>query len=241
MEDKINLVEHLIQSYGLSLSQVVEHWVEQHKIGERIICKNIEPETVQLYDSVFSADDIRLRVSLFDYAFEGGKFSSDKDAYPNCQGVVGWINPDPNAREGDRVYVVLPEQVKLPYATVLGENVDVADELDGRENTKKLINNVIQSGDSAPAALYAFNYCNRGVKKGQAFLPASLQMEKIAVSGNAIRSALRQIGGTFKVPLWTSSMRDYGNATAKFIKSYGCCWEEISITSDLFVTCVISY
>ena len=173
-------------------------------------------ENVSVVNSEFSADDVRSQTKLFWYAFEGRKFSPDSKAYPNCQGVVGWINPDPNAPEGDRVYVVLPEQKKLAYSNRYVKTG--ADDLyDGRGNTKKLIEYGKKHGVKFPVVKYAYNYCKNGVKKGEAFGPAREQLKRICINCDCIREALRLIGGTFEGWLWSSS--DHNNNYAWVVYS----------------------
>ena len=211
MKRKIKLIEQVANWLGLSLQDFVEYWLEQHKVDKKRICKIVEPEKVQIYDSIFSADDIRSRTKLFWYAFEGEKFSRDPKAYPNCQGVVGWINPDPNAPEGERIYVVLPEQQKLPYASKLCY-VGAIDLYNCRGNTLKLIEYGKKHNVKFPAAEFAFNYCNNGVKQGEAFLPARDQLSLVVENCVGVRRALKLIRGTFEDWLWSSSETSDGYA-----------------------------
>lgn len=122
---------------------------------------------------------------MYDYAFEGGKFSRNKDAYPNCQGVVGWINPDINAPEGDRIYVVLFDNERFHHQCKEGVSTldymkspsafcrtGIDDLYDGRSNTKRWLEYGKQHDIKFEAAEFAFNYCKNGVKQGEAFIPA---------------------------------------------------------------------
>ena len=204
MEEKIKVIEQVANWLGLSLQDVVEYWLEQHKVNKKRICKIVEPEKVQIYDSIFSADDIRSRTKLFWYAFEGRKFSPDPRAYPSCQGVVGWINPDPNAPEGERIYVVLPEQQKLQYSDK-DYATRVSDLYDGKANTRNLVEYGKKHNIEFPAAEYAYNYCKNGVKQGEAFLPARKQLERVIKNYYDIRKSLKLMGGTFEDWLWSSS------------------------------------
>ena len=114
MEEKFEKIEALMAAEGITKEDVFSYcraerekeWAIQEK-REKEVKQKAEEARRQKIAEAFPADDVRSKALLYDYAFEGGKFSSDKDAYPNCQGVVGWINPDPNAPEGDRVYVIL--------------------------------------------------------------------------------------------------------------------------------------
>ena len=208
MEEKIKLLEQVALEFGLSLQDVVDSWVCQGLV-EVPSCKNIiDINKKQPKEGVVNLDfpknDIRLQTKLFWYAFEGGKFSPNPKTYPNCQGVVGWINPDPNAPEGERIYVVLPEQKYLQYSERY--YLTGADDLyDGRANTKKLIEYGKKYRVRFPAVECAHNYTKNGVKKGETFLPAREQLKLVVENCEGVRKALKLIGGTFEGWLWSSS------------------------------------
>ena len=201
MKEKYKKIEALMAAEGLTREDVIAYWQRKEEQSNSEVLK---PEKLTMVNPDFPADDIRSRTKLFWYAFEGGKFSPDSEAYPNCQGVVGWINPDLNASEGDKIYVVLPEQKTLVYSY---ENVETgADNLyDGKANTQKLIEYGRKHLVSFPAAEYAYNYCKNGVKQGEAFLPAGEQLERVVGNRDDIRKSLKLIGGTFEDYLWSSS------------------------------------
>ena len=187
MEEKIKRLEKFMAAEGLTLVDVNAYYANERKKQE--LAQELKKEEArQKIAEIFPADDVRSKALLYDFAFEGGKFSSDPNAYPNCQGVVGWINPDPDAPEGDRVYVILivnggycygrPEQLKRQFSD---KNcfTGVTNEYDGRANTMKLLEYGKEHGVSFPAAEFAFNYCKNGVKKGEAFLPAKEQVDRV--------------------------------------------------------------
>ena len=212
MEEKIKVIEQVITLAGLSREDVIAYWIRQGKVKTEAAQENLQNvknrSVVNLY---FPADDIRSRTKLFWYAFEGGKFSPDPKAYPNCQGVVGWINPDPNAPEGKRIYVVLPEQQKLQYSDKDYET-RVTDLYDGKANTRNLVEYGKKHNIEFPAAEYAYNYCKNGVKQGEAFLPARKQLRLVVSNSVDIKESLKLIGGTFEGWLWSSSEFDRYNA-----------------------------
>lgn len=189
-------------------------------------------------NSDFSADDIRSKVKLFDYAFEGGKFSSDHKAYANCQGVVGWINPDPNAPEGMRVFVVLPEQVKLSYSNIwISTGAD--DLCDGRANTNKLLK-CKNKNVEFPAAEYANNYTKNGVKKGEAFLPALVQLVCLCQNTEGLRESLKKIGGTFE--WWLISSTEFRSSFVQIANSDdGFVTISMKDFNGCLVSCIIAY
>ena len=244
MEEKIQLFEQVALEFGLSLQEVVDYWTRQGKVKQTLSQTEVEQENkavqqqnvedVLVVNPEFPADDVRSRTQLFWYAFEGKKFSPNHDAYPNCQGVVGWINPNPNAPDGDKIYVVLPEQQTLQYFTKFVET-GTNDLYDGRANTLKLIKYGKKHNVNFPPAEFAFNYTENGVKKGEAFWPARKQLERVAENCYDIRKSLKLIGGTFEGWLWSSSERsgiyawgvdasdgDVGNYPKDIDKSVSC-------------------
>ena len=188
--------------------------------------------------SRFAKDDIRCKAGLFWYAFAGGKFSSNPKAYPNCQGVVGWINPDPNASEGDKVYIVLPEQACLKYSSEYCET-GADDWYDGRTNTRKLLEYGKKRGVKFPAAEFAFNYTKNGVKKGEAFLPAREQLVRLCRKTKGLRKSLKMIGGKFEG--WLVSSSEYSNFGAWFVNSNNGSVDYHLQNYNGSVSCIIAY
>ena len=215
MEEKIKIVEDVIQGLGLSSQKVADYLIGQGKVKQALPRTKVEQENQQNVENCsvanpkFPEDDVRSRTQLFWYAFEGKNFSPDPYAYPNCQGVVGWINSNIDAPEGDRVYVVLPEQEKMFFSE--GYYNVGTNKYDGRRNTKDLIEFGKKRGVKFQAAEYAYNYTKNGVKKGEAFLPAEEQLNKVIYNYVGVRKALRLIGGTFEGWLMSSSEIDHNN------------------------------
>ena len=207
MKEKIKVIEQVITLAGLSREDVIAYWQQKAQSSS----KALQAKELTIVNSKFPAEDIRSRTKLYWYAFEGGKFSPDPKAYPNCQGVVGWINPDPNASEGDKIYVVLPEQQELQYSDK-DYATGATDLYDGRANTQKLIEYGRAHNVKFFAAEYAYNYCKNGVKQGEAFLPAREQLERVVENCYDIRKSLKLIGGTFEDRLWSSSECNSNNA-----------------------------
>ena len=203
MEEKIKVIEQAIALAGLSREEVIAYWQQKAQSSS----KALQAKELTIVNPKFPENDIRSQTKLFWYAFEGEKFSPDPKAYPNCQGVVGWINPDPDAPEGNKIYVVLPEQKYLEYST--GYCLTGADDLyDGRANTLKLIEYGKKHNIRFQAAEFAFNYCQNGVKQGEAFWPAREQLKQVVKNCVGVRNALKLIGGTFEGWLWSSSEHD---------------------------------
>lgn len=212
MEEKIKQLQKCMADIGLTQDEVMSYWPQKAQSNS----KKLQVKELAVVNPDFPARDIRSQAKLFWYAFEGGMFSPDPKAYPNCQGVVGWINPDLNALEGNKIYVVLPEQKFLQYSEECF--LTGADDLyDGLANTLKLIEYGQEHHIRFPAVEFAFNYCQNGVKQGEAFLPARDQWKCVCASCGCIRKALKLIGGTFEGWLWSSS--EYGISTAWYVFS----------------------
>ncbi len=145
------------------------------------------------------------------YAFEGKKFSPNPKAYPNCQGVVAWLNPDPNAPKGKRGLILTPEVFVELWEEVCIQT-GIGDMADGQTNTQKLLAYGKEHGIKFPAAEWCASYSKNGVKAGQGFLPAVNQLEQIVVKIEVINLSLAQIGGVILDSLILSSteFNEYG-------------------------------
>ena len=243
MEEKIKVLEQMVQLSGLSLQEVVDCWLAQKKVyvkSSKQECKteNVNQAVLSINQD-FPSEDIRSRTKLHWYAFEGKKFAPNHDAYPNCQGVVGWINPDPNAPEGDRVYIVLPEQIRLKYSQKY--HITGAEDLyDGRANTKRLLEYGKQHNVEFPAAELAYNYRKNGVKQGEAFLPAREQLVRVCEHLEELRKSLKKINGKFAGWLWSSS--EHGNNNAWLVSpSNGLMTYNRKSSCIFYVSCFLAY
>ena len=128
------------------------------------------------------------------YAFEGGNFSPNPNAYPNCQGVVAYLSPDPYAPIGQRGLILTPDEIQLPWADEYCET-ESNDYEDGKSNTAKLIAYGKKNYIDFPAAEWCYSYSKNGVKPGEGFLPAKGQLRSIVTHQNTINPALEKIGG----------------------------------------------
>lgn len=146
------------------------------------------------------------------YAFEGGKFSPDPNAYPNCQGVVAWLNPKSYAPIGQQGLILTPDEVRLEWSDEYIK-VGIWSEEDGQANTCKLIACGKRYGIKFSAAEWCHSYSKNGVTPGEGFLPAKYQLRKSVTNRDIINPALEKIGGTIlKNWLWTSSELFYHSA-----------------------------
>jgi len=202
MSIRIKVIDWVISLVGLTHKDLMSYW--QREAEEKDQPKPEENKELPKYWYQMQVPDIRAQVKLFDYAFEGGKFSSDPKAYPNCQGVVGYINPYANASEGNKIFVVLSEQGHCTFADAPCE-VNTQWVKSGKEATSMLIQYGKKYGLKFQAAEYAINYCKNGIKRGDAFLPSSTELTAVCKNAEGVREALKKIGGTFEGNLWSST------------------------------------
>ena len=164
-----------------------------------------EQETVQVEKSAIEVETFFSEVKVGWSAFAGGKFSPDPDAYANCQGVVGWVNPDKSAPQGQRGLIVTPDEVKKAWSDKHCET-NIKDEYDGRGNTEKLIAYGKKYKINFPAAEWCAQYSKNGVRSGEGFLPAIKQLERIVANWEIVNPALQKIGGIILGGwIWSSS------------------------------------
>lgn len=128
------------------------------------------------------------------FAFAEKKFSPDPNAYPNCQGVVAWLNPDENALIGQKGLILIPETVITIWANKLCF-IDVQDSLDGCANTQKIWDYARKNDVSFPAFRNCLRYSKNGIKAGEAFVPAIEQLQKIMLNQDIIDVSLSKING----------------------------------------------
>ena len=162
-------------------------------------------ETVQVEKSAIEVKTFFSEVKVGWYAFAGGKFSPDPDSYPNCQGVVGWVNPDKNAPQGQRGLIVTLDEVKKAWSDKHCET-NIKDEYDGKGNTEKLIAYGKKHKIKFPAAEWCNAYCKNGVKPREGFMPASEQLKRIVANREIINPAIQKIDGVeLGGWIWSSS------------------------------------
>ena len=173
------------------------------------------------------------------YAFAGGKFSPDSDAYPNCQGVIGWVNPDKNAPEGQRGLIITPDEVEMMWSDKYYET-NIKDEYDGKGNTERLIAYGKKCKINFPAAEWCVAYCKNGVRPGEGFMPAKEQLKRIVANRMIVNPALQKIDG-IKLSGWIWSSSEYNSYAAW---SVGAC-DGLVANDDkdyyLYVRCVLAF
>ena len=205
LQAKINVLDDFLKSIQLSKNDVLSHSVSTNLKDYPII------------NSKFGEDDIRSKVQVGWYAFAGGHFSPKKDAFPDCQGVIGIINDDPKAKEGNRVKVVLRHQKDMIEWCEEYIYTKVTNEDNGRENTRRLLEYGKKKGLCFPAMEFAQNYAFDGVKPGEAYVPAKAELKVLSKNYEVIKKALEQIGSSFNYYYWSSS--EYSRFNAWYVYS----------------------
>ena len=196
-------------------------------------------ETVQVEKSAIEVKTFFSEVKVGWYAFAGGKFSPDPDSYPNCQGVVGWVNPDKSAPQGQRGLIVTPDEVKKAWSDKDCET-NIKDEYDGKGNTEKLIAYGKKHKINFPAAEWCAQYSKNGVRPGEGFMPASEQLKRIVANRKIVNPALQKIGGII-LDGWYWSSSEYSYGTAWLVYAYDGSVYGNSKYYNLYVRCVLAF
>ena len=198
-----------------------------------------EQETVQVEKSVVEVETFFSEVKVGWYAFAGGKFSPVSDTYPNCQGVVGWVNPDKSAPQGQRGLIVTPDEVKKAWSDKDCET-NIKDEYDGKGNTEKLIAYGKKHKINFPAAEWCAQYSKNGVRPGEGFMPSKEQLERIVANRKIVNPALQGIGGII-LDGWYWSSSEYSYGTAWLVYAYDGSVYGNSKYYNLYVRCVLAF
>lgn len=195
--EDLERVTAFAEQLGLPFDQIVNYWKTNGKLTLGTFVESVSLKK-------FAKDEFpKVRVGW--YAFEGGKFSPTPYAYPNCQGVVAWLNPDPNAPKGKQGLILTPDKEKLKWADKYCKT-GIDSKEDGKSNTKRLIVYGNKHGIDFPAAEWCYSYSKNGVKSGEGFLPATYQLQQIVANRDVINFALNKIGGTVFIGwIWSSS------------------------------------
>ena len=196
-------------------------------------------ETVQVEKSVVEVETFFSEVKVGWYAFAGGKFSPVSDTYPNCQGVVGWVNPDKSAPQGQRGLIVTPDEVKKAWSDKDCET-NIKDEYDGKGNTEKLIAYGKKHKINFPAAEWCAQYSKNGVRPGEGFMPSKEQLERIVANRKIVNPALQGIGGII-LDGWYWSSSEYSYGTAWLVYAYDGSVYGNSKYYNLYVRCVLAF
>ena len=247
MLSKLKKLDESLQALGLSKDEVLAYWLQEkgialkHSNGVKEV-KYAQWQDYPVIDWNFGEDDIRSRVDIGWYVFAGGHFSPNKNAYPNCQGVIGIINDDPTAEEGERIKIVLRHQKNLKWCEEY-IYTKVTDEDNGRENTRRLLEYGKKKGLCFPAMEFARDYNFDGVKAGEAYVPAMHELKKLNKNYEVIHNALRQIGSSFCSSFgdWHWSSSEFFTDRALGVRPCGGGLTSFGKDASFAVTCLLDY
>ena len=103
--EDLERVTAFAEQLGLPFECIVGYWLDGGKLEfDKLLQKKSEME------------NLSSKIEVGWYAFEGDKFSPNPNAYPNLQGVVAWLNPDPNAPVGKRGLILTPDAMLKLWA-----------------------------------------------------------------------------------------------------------------------------
>jgi len=214
--------------------------METNYLSPKASLAELSRQTVSASQSTPETNDSAFpEVKVGWYAFAGGLFSADPDAYPNCQGVVGWVNPDKSAPMGQRGLIVTPDEVEMMWSDEDCET-NIKDEYDGKGNTEKLIAYGKAHGISFPAAEWCNAYCKNGVKPGEGFMPAEEQLKRIVAKRKIVNPALQKIGGII-LDGWIWSSSENSSYNARFVLAYNGYVDWGHKLYDRYVRCTLAF
>ena len=214
--------------------------MKRNYLSPKVSVAELSHQTVSASQSTPETNDSAVpEIQVGWYAFAGGKFSPNPNAYANCQGVVGWVNPDKNAPQGQRGLIVTPDEVKKAWSDKHCET-NIKDEYDGKGNTEKLIAYGKAHDISFPAAEWCAQYSQNGVRPGEGFMPASEQLKRIVANRKIVNPALQKIGGII-LDGWYWSSSEYSYGTAWLVYAYDGSVYGNSKYYNLYVRCVLAF
>ena len=206
--------------------------------------KQTEQERQQVAEEVIATEAADLEEDVSDvkvgwYAFAGGKFSPAPDAYANCQGVVGWVNPDKSAPQGQRGLIITPDEVKKAWSDKDCET-NIKDEYDGKGNTEKLIAYGKKHKINFPAAEWCAQYSKNGIRPGEGFMPAEEQLKRIVANRELVNPSLQKIDGII-LDGWIWSSSEYSSHYAWVVNAGDGSVSFYNKGSNLYVRCVLAF
>ena len=129
------------------------------------------------------------------YLYLNGTVSPEKGAdISPLIGVIGYVNPDPNAPIGKRAEVMSLMQQRVSWSE-REVFFDVTNLFDSKENTHAIKEKADQIGIKVPAFSLCLDFSiENAVEAGEAYLLSREQMMKVAGNQKTINQALYAIG-----------------------------------------------
>ena len=192
--DRFETLNATIKKLKLTPKDILRNWIFTHEVDtdtlEEVFCR------LEL--------DATLEPQIGGYAFINDIFAPYPTAYSGLLGIVSWLNPDANAKPGERGLILIPKKFTDKWANSYGRT-GINHVYDGAANTDKLM----VWSNLKKYVFYAAQMCNKysskGIEKGQAFLPAVEQLSAIVKNIKPIRAAMKELGLDFGGKLLTST------------------------------------
>ena len=155
-----------------------------------------------------NAESGKIKVGMFYYA-EDKSFSEELISNKNVSGVVGYVD-----ESGEHGLIVLLHQKVLRWLSGY-LSVAIPDGLNGKENTRLILEFARNRGLKAEAAEYCANYAYNGVKAGEAFLPSIEELKYLYKNKRLVNEKLALTKGVDLFNnkyYWSSSENSYNYA-----------------------------
>lgn len=151
-----------------------------------------------------------------DFVYPSGLITSQAQKSIQAIGIVGWVNPDPNAPIGQRGFMLCCEQEDRIWADKY-EITGATDINDGWRNTQSLLKLAKEKDCSFPAAEYCVNYSGNGIKAGDGFMASKEQWLKIFANVEIINKSIERIGAELLFGWYWSSSEYVGNSHCAWV------------------------
>ena len=180
--DKFEILKAKAKELGLSAEDVVRCFWRDKELSHEFL-QNL------LYGvELRKAERGDIKIKMFYYA-EDETFSEKLIPYKRVSGVVGDV--DKTGRHG---LVALLHQKVLPWSSD-ELSVGLPNGLNGKENTRLIIEAALLQKQKVEAAEYCATYAYDGIQPGEAFLPLEETLSRFYRNFVFINTSLRQIDG----------------------------------------------
>ena len=165
------------------------------------------------------------------YVYASGVVSKEKNADESpIVGVIVSKSKDAKAEVGKRAKMIVLSQVRKAWAN-RDVVLDVSSQIYGQVSTNAVIDKAIELKIEVPACSYCADFHCEGIEKGEAYLPAKMELLDASVNEHVVNEALYAIGAArFRGIYWTAS--EYNKerawqvdiekgATQVYAKTYG--------------------
>ncbi len=197
--DRFEILDENLRKLDLSPQEVIKYWLNNNRIYRSFLHQILTSKTTYAEENIFQ----HLQIGW--YFFAEGNFSPYPDSFPNPIGVVAWLKPDIDAKEGERGLIILFDEFYGMWSDNMIQLVGCDSPSDGAENTRKLINAQKETKIKFPIA----EFCEqKNSSSCQCFIPAYKQLDKIANSYSILNGAFKKVGKKMHSVLFSSTEID---------------------------------